>query len=277
MMGASHAATGAFAGLAASAAVTALGGASPDGWTLVGGALVGAGAALVPDLDHPDSTATRSQGPFTRWLSTGVRALSAQVYLATRTRWDRSSDGTHRYLFHTPACALALGLIVGVTAALWWQVAAVVVWFTLSLALRGLGRCLPAGPARTAVTSWLGLFGPRRRGGGMLRPATRYRLVEWASVSIGAALLTALLFNAGSHLAGAPVGAALALGMIVHVLGDALTRSAVPLAWPVAVKGQRWRMVGAPRSLRFSTGSWQEVVIRVVCLAGTPLLGLAVL
>ncbi|CAM3864565.1 metal-dependent hydrolase [Nocardiopsis rhodophaea] len=70
-----------------------------------------AGAALLPDLDYPTSTATRSAGPVTAVLCRVVRAASSTVWRATRTPADDGgySDGTgvHRHLTHTlPAAAV---------------------------------------------------------------------------------------------------------------------------------------------------------------------------
>lgn len=273
MMAPSHAATGALAGLASTAATAPLTGMRLDGWVLATGALIGAGAALLPDLDHPGSTAARSQGPLTALASRGVQALSAQVYRLTRTPGDKRSEGTHRYLFHTPACALVLGVVAGVAATLWTAAMAVLVWFTLSLALRGLGQALPGGRARTAVTSWVALSATVRR---ILRPLparVRRHVAEWTSVSATAGALTLVLVKLEAAHTGPYIGVSLALGMIVHSLGDALTHSAVPLAWPFTVGGQRWAMLGPPRRWRFATGAWQEKVICVGCLVATPGLG----
>nr|WP_184080045.1 metal-dependent hydrolase [Nocardiopsis mwathae] len=251
-MGGSHAATGALAGVAATGLLAPLFGVPAGPVELTAAAGIGAGAALLPDLDHPNSTATRSQGPATGLVSRGARALSAAVYRRTRTRGDRVSDGEHRYLLHTPLFALAVGAAVGVVCSLWWQALAVVLWLTLSLALRGLGQCLPRG-------------------------RNRRELGSWPTVSLLAGVATALLVGWGGVATGGYVGAVLAMGMIVHSLGDALTRTAVPLAWPVRIRGQRWRMVGMPHGLRFSTGSPVELVIRWGCLLGTPALGAALL
>ena len=86
MMGPSHAACGAAAWVALTADyqlhlqdVTV-----PIGWGLVDvgdvgvltGALVTAGAALLPDLDHPGGTVARSLPPVSRWLARGIGRLS---------------------------------------------------------------------------------------------------------------------------------------------------------------------------------------------------------
>ncbi|MFC7327088.1 metal-dependent hydrolase [Marinactinospora rubrisoli] len=242
MMGSSHAASGALAGAGAAALLAP---AVSDGglFDLAAGVLVGAGAALLPDLDHPQSTATRSQGPLTRLAHAGVARASRAVFLRTRTGADlggHDRDGVHRHLSHTPLVALAVGAAVAVSG-LWWPLLAAVLWFTVSLGLRGLGQCLGRGETRRTLRSW---------------PA----------VSALAAGTAALLVWGGVS---APfTGVLVAAGMVVHVLGDALTRAGVPLLWPVVHRGRRWWMVRAP--LTFATGDgWQERAVRWACLAGT--------
>ncbi|MDA8371785.1 MAG: metal-dependent hydrolase [Nocardiopsaceae bacterium] len=246
-MAPSHAATGLLTGVLATAALSPVMAVGP--LELGAGAVIGAGAALLPDIDHPGSTATRSQGPVTWLLSAGARRLSAAVYRRTRTRADTAADGEHRYLWHTPVAAVVTGGLVGLGGALSVWVLAAVLWFTIGLAVRGLAQALPRGRGRA-------------------------QLMSWPVVAITAAAATALLIWAGAS-PGPYAGAVLALGMVVHSLGDALTRTAVPLAWPVPVGGRRWAMVGVPHRLRFSTGSWPEHVIRWGCIAGAPLAAFA--
>ncbi|OLT27566.1 hypothetical protein BJF83_18510 [Nocardiopsis sp. CNR-923] len=244
MLGVSHAATGLFVGVLTGAAL----GAHPSDVFVCGA--VAAGAALLPDLDEPGSTAGRSLGPSSELCAVGLRRLSRAVYRATAGPCDalgpRSSvegapvpPGGHRHLTHTlPACAV-FGLLGWGAAALGgWGLGAVV----FAMAALGLG----------AVGRSLG--GPRK---------TRLRLVGVLSVLAAA---TAVYLPGGAPwLVGAAVGA----GTVTHVLGDWLTRSGVPLAWPVVVRGKRWWMFRSP--VAFRTGdSWVETGIRWGCLAGAP-------
>lgn len=88
------------------------------------------------------------------------------------------------------------------------------------------------------------------------------------AVGLAAALV---LFLAGLRWPGMAgwwwVGLPLGVGTLVHTLGDACTKSGVPLLWPAVSQGRRWRRVGAP--LRFSTNSRAErVVLAVAFVAG---------
>ncbi|MFC7330841.1 metal-dependent hydrolase [Marinactinospora rubrisoli] len=240
MMAPSHAASGALAGAAAAALLApAVSGCAL--FDLAAGVLVGAGAALLPDLDHPTSTASRSQGPVTGVVHRAVAGASRLAWAATRTGRDdggRDGDGVHRHLSHTPLVAVAVGAGVWLAGG-WWPVLLVAVWFAVDLGLRGLAGCVPGG------WRW-----------------TR----SWPAVSLVSAALAGLLVWGG--VSASFVGALVAVGMIVHSLGDAFTRAGVPLLWPVVHRGRRWWMVRAP--LTFATGDgWQETAVRWACLAGT--------
>src|SRR5512145_623683 len=146
VMGPTHALHGFTAGLAASqlAGITA----EPVGIStaLVVG-MLGAGAAVAPDLDHRNATVSRSLGPISWAASVGIRAASRGIYAATKTRYDRPNADGHRGITHTGPGALALGAIFGGGCALaqlfggpgagrWAAVA--VIWVFLVWALRGL-------------------------------------------------------------------------------------------------------------------------------------------
>src|SRR5690606_13661617 len=251
MMGFSHATTGALVRAAVAAPLAAATGTPPSPVGLLVWALLGAGAALVPDLDHPSSTVTRSQGFVTGLLSRGMRALSLAVYERTRAPADRS-DGEHRHLGHTPAFAVAVGTAVGLLCHLSWWASAAAVWFLSFVGLRALRR---------ATWGWL-----------------RATLGSWTGAALGALGVTALFLTAwDDRPPGWTVGLLVALGMVVHSLGDALTSSGVPLAWPVRINGRRWAMLGAPRWMRFRTGTWPEWVVTAASLTGAAAVGCALL
>ncbi|GAB3456566.1 metal-dependent hydrolase [Streptomonospora sediminis] len=247
MMAPSHAATGLLAGVLTTAAMAPVMAVGP--MELLAGAAVGAGAALLPDIDHPGSTVARSHGPLTRLLADGARRVSAAVYYRTLTPRDTVADGTHRFLWHTPAAAAATGAVVGLGAALSTAVLAAVLWFTIGLGVLGTAQLLPRGQRRK-------------------------RLMSWPVVTLIAAVAALALIYAGVS-PGPHIGAVVGTGMLTGVLGDALTRSGVPLAWPFAVGGRRWAMLGLPLRLRFSTGTWPERVVCWGCLLAAPVAGLA--
>ncbi|TDB73790.1 hydrolase, partial [Micromonospora sp. KC721] len=82
VMGRSHALSGAVTWLGGCALAAGLG-ARPAVGTVVVGAAVTAGAALLPDLDHPGSVVARSLGPVTRLIARGTAAGAAALRAAS--------------------------------------------------------------------------------------------------------------------------------------------------------------------------------------------------
>ncbi|PDP87272.1 hypothetical protein CQJ94_12305 [Glycomyces fuscus] len=241
MMGSSHAATGVLTG----AAVGVLCGSAPTDVLLC--AAVGAGAALLPDLDEPRSTVGRSLGLVTERASVALRGASRRVYRRTATRADLGAgkDGGHRHLTHTlPACAV-FGLLALALAAAAPLGTGLVVFATAALGLGTVARSL-------------------RRWG----PLRRRRL---AASSAAVAVAAGAVLAEGGGPAPWLIGLTVAVGALTHVLGDWLTRSGVPLAWPFVVRGKRWWMFTSP--VAFHTGrSRVEDGIRWASLAGLPVM-----
>lgn len=235
VMGPTHALHGLTAGLAASNLAPLLGQPMDIPTALVLGGLC-AGAAIAPDLDHPNATASRSIGFVSALASAIVQSVSANVYQHTRTRRDRKNADGHRGITHTPFVGVpALGLLFGAIpaiAGLWgnepgrWSVA-VIIWLFLVWALRALP------PKHKALRDYI-----------------------TATVLTGLAYLALSRTYAGQM----PlfVGLAIGLGTLVHTLGDALTDYGAPLFFPFVIKGQRWFSAGPPEPLRFKAGKWVE-------------------
>lgn len=93
---------------------------APTAWPSIAAfAVVTAGGAMLPDLDHPQSSAARSWGPLTRLLARLVARVS----------------GGHRHGTHTAACALLVGVLAHAAglAGGWWLL--VPLFLAASLAL----------------------------------------------------------------------------------------------------------------------------------------------
>lgn len=235
VMGPTHALSGLAVGLAASNLAPLLGQPMNIPTALVLGGLC-AGAAIAPDLDHPKATASQSIGVVSALGSAVVQSVSANVYRHTRTRRDRNNADGHRGITHTPLVGVpALGVIFGTIpaiAGLWgndagrWAVA-VIIWLFLVWALRALP--------------------PKHR------PTTDYITATFLT---GAAYLA--LRSTYAEAMPLFVGLAIALGALVHTLGDALTDYGAPLFFPFVIKGERWYGSGLPKPLRFKAGKWVE-------------------
>ncbi len=241
-MGPTHAMSGAAAGLLAAAVIPAVSTVPAGSFVFAG---VCAGAALLPDLDCPTSSVARAFGPASQVLSTAVARVSCLLYRATATRRDGHRDGGHRTATHTAVFAVAAGAAAG--SATGWggrPAVAVLLFVMLALALRGL------------LHTWA-----TRRG--------------WIAV---AAVAAAMTWAAGRFLppTGAGwLGAAVALGVLVHLAGDVITREGCPVLAPLPVGGRVWFDWRLPSPLRIRAGGVVEyAVLLPACTAATVLLTL---
>lgn len=227
-MGKSHAATGAVAGLA----VAPLLGLDTPGTVLF--AAVTAGFALAPDLDHPGATASRLVGPVTGVLSRLLRAFSKLLYRLTKGPRDEDCEAGHRHATHTLLFAVALGALVGVGTGYGGR------WVVLGVLAFGVLL------AEAALGDWVLLAA----GGGV---------VAMLAAGDGWAVLDG---------AAGWVGVAVAVGCVVHCLGDALTLSGCPFLFPLPIAGETWFELRPPRWLRFRTNGPFERYLMFPMLVG---------
>lgn len=75
MMGRTHAASGAVATMLAMPTLSRFG-LDVTSLSVIAASVAGAGAAMLPDLDHPHATVAQSVGPFTRGIARVISALS---------------------------------------------------------------------------------------------------------------------------------------------------------------------------------------------------------
>lgn len=227
MMGRSHAVSGALGGVAAAPllGMTTLAQVAPF-------ALVVAGFALLPDLDHPSSTVSRSVGPVTALISAVLRGASSLLYALTKGRRDEDWAGTHRHLTHTLMFAVCLGVTAGLVGhANPWAVLAIAAFgiFIGSLALGGW--MITAGLLAAAL--WLfSVHG------------------DLAAAEAGLAGVTW------------KIGIAVGLGCFIHCLGDSLTQMGCPWAFPAPIAGETWYEIKLlPPGFRLHTDGLVENVL----------------
>lgn len=199
------------------------------------GILLTAGAAILPDIDHPKSTMAASAGVATGVLAHIAASVSATVYAHTRAVCDpppEKASNSHRGLIHTWQFAVLCGL------AAWWGAAAtrwavpVVYLLVFAPAIRSLAwtgfnagirwnnpiwRHLSRGadPATKVGVSWL-------------RKNLKWRKPIGAFVA--AALVVGVLWTAGGLYSIPPLllGILITVGMLTHDAGDGLTKYGVP-------------------------------------------------
>jgi membrane-bound metal-dependent hydrolase YbcI (DUF457 family) len=186
MMGHSHAISGILGWVVVAPILSSRGVMPPEVAVLITGAIVTSGAALLPDLDHPQSTIARTFGPVSQAISHGVNIIS----------------GGHRMMTHSLFfTALTTG---GTWAAIHFlgDVAAWVIIFAMAgLAARGLHLGPKSGMASwatttgvaVAVTAVAAVWGPSN--------------FEWLYWAMG-------------------------VGVFLHLVGDSITPSGIPLFWP---------------------------------------------
>lgn len=243
MMGPAHSLSGAAAWLGAGAALAGTEYAMP--WpVLVVGALICAGAALAPDLDHKSATISRSFGPISRLLCGLIDALSHGVYKATRGKGDPRRNGGHRTLTHTALWAVLIGAGTSALAMTGDRWAVLGILFVhLVLAVEGL--LWRAARTSSDVLVWLlGATGAWILAGVLDEPGNGS---DWLFTGAGHEYLW--------------LGVPIVLGALVHDIGDALTVSGCPILWPLPIARKRWYPVGPPKGLRFRAGSRVEVKV----------------
>lgn len=238
VMGPTHAMSGAAAGAVVAVATAHLTGSPVDASSTLVLAGVTAGAAVLPDLDHTSGTAARTLGPVSRAVALLINRTSSMVAEATGARKRRV--GGHRTLTHTLLFAVLLSLLT------WWAV--------------GLGD------QRVTVAMFAALVLLALHS--LVRPVVR----RWGSLGavVIALGLTLLVLRDMPDMVSPPVMAvAVGVGCVVHCVGDAVTRSGVPLFAPfIPVGGDRWGSVHLlPGPLRIRAAGFGDTVVMAACTA----------
>lgn len=232
-MGSTHATTGGLTGILT---VGLLGG---DLKTIAAGAVLGAGAALVSDLDHGNSCATLAHGPITRIPSRMIVGISKFSYRHTRTTWEKShlpkhDAGGHRYLTHTAIFALITG-VVTLAGASFWPVRMMIEFFLISFAIRGITQALPGSN----------------------------KIDEWPIRSVVSAAGAWALAVSPLTLAGI-----MTVGIMTHIGADSLTVAGTPILWPVKIRGQRWCRLRTPVTITTGKSRAEPIISWASMIAG---------
>ncbi|MER7213272.1 metal-dependent hydrolase [Streptosporangium sp. NPDC000239] len=167
----------------------------------IAGTLVCAGAAMLPDLDHPSATIAQTFGPVTWGLSKAVSWLS----------------GGHRHATHSLLFAVAVGFGAHYLANTYPIGRDILVVLLIGLALRAIGIGVPG------------------------------KKVASAMVNIGLTFGLFVVFR-NENVGYAWLGVAVAVGCLVHVVGDCCTEKGCPVLWPLR---QRWLL---PWKIGIKTG-----------------------
>lgn len=243
MMGPAHSLSGAAAWLGIGALAAANGHTMP--WpVLLTGALICAGAALAPDLDHKAATISRAFGPLSKALCSFVDALSYGVYKTTKGKSDPRRTGGHRTLTHTWFWAALIGAGASALAVAGGRWAVLAILFVhMVLAIEGL--LWRAARVSSDILVWLlGATSAWMLAGILDQPGNGS---TWLFAEPGREYLW--------------LGLPIVLGALIHDIGDALTVSGCPILWPIPIGRKRWYPLGPPKFMRFRAGSWVELKI----------------
>lgn len=227
MLGPAHCASGVLAGsvLAAFTPSFVLGGS--DAWSTSAGlglglstVIITGGNALAPDFDG-DSTATRTMGILGKGISFVTGKLSRAIYLVTRSKYDDPTRPPHRTLTHTLVFALVSGLLTYLIMSLNDTLANI---FGTTLASLSFVMVL-AGVFQSFYKKF-------RNGIGV-------HLTLLLALAIGFLISGPFLKIDSSHAI--LFGTAVTVGMLTHMLGDAITVKGIPFFAPfITIHGHRW-------------------------------------
>jgi membrane-bound metal-dependent hydrolase YbcI (DUF457 family) len=214
-----------------------------------------AGAALLPDLDHPSATAARAFGPVTELIAGLLDRAGVWIYNATATRYDRRVRDGHRTITHTAIFALLAGTGVGALDAAVGRWALLGTLFVLaSLAVRGLTASPRRDPRAHRVLHRVRVISRALHWSARTRKRAHRFHANALSVSAYAIVFTAACYFAVPQIDPLLLGECVALGCWTHCLGDSCTLAGCPWLWPLRIKGRHWYPIGTPQFLRFRTG-----------------------
>lgn len=246
MMGPTHAMSGVAAGLGAAAIATHYGYIDFNVAETVVVAGITAGAALLPDIDHPSATLARTWGPVSTTISKIINKVSAGIVNVTGNSKDKKCSNGHRTFTHTLLFAVIAAVLTYLAVATWETTAALVIFYILtSLAMQTLLR-------------------DKTRAMGPIVSNAIAGIATWSAYTMlpdtmNATLLAAVVF----------------VGCVAHMIGDSVTVSGIPALAPfIPVDGgKRWGDVHLlPRGLRVRAAGPADTVAFWICAAASTIL-----
>jgi membrane-bound metal-dependent hydrolase YbcI (DUF457 family) len=165
------------------------------------GAVVCAGAAMLPDMDHHDGSIANAFGPVTRLLCRCVAAISGG-----------HRNATHSLLF-CAAATLGANWLARNAAHAWWGL----LFLIIGLGLRGIGVSVPEREHYNLVVN------------GALAGGLTYVMAGMRFAGPG--------IHIYGHVLGW-AGLAVGLGCLVHVVTDCLTPEGCPVLWPFGFRAE---------------------------------------
>lgn len=227
-------------------------------WVIVLMAITTAGAALLPDLDNTSSTARNSLGPLGIGLSYIFRGSSTFLQTTIRTKRDDPSPNPHRGAWHTIPLSLLLGFLVYLGTQIGGDIKLPFVGDVTGGYIFALGVSF--------LLTHLALSGLAKSAMKKIKKSSA--IGEFIALLVSFSLNLAIFINIPTETSFWWLGVSVALGCIVHILGDAFTTAGVPLLFPLSafIKGKFWW------TTRFTTIKAGGVVEQYLFLPGFAIL-----
>lgn len=210
---------------------------------------VAIGGSLWPDWDSHGSTVVRSFGIFGKAIHEFVNGVGTLIYNVTRVhKYEQAKTGGHRTFFHTPVAAILTGLAISGLSALPGHVDL-------------FGKGFTVGQLASLVIMWLflhvGLTGIFEKSIKKAKKAIGVYLVMVVSLAATFAVSFFLPPNENYWW----LGIAATGGIIIHLLGDMITKMGIPMLWPIKIHGKRWYDVSLPSFMRITAGGEFEKLV----------------
>lgn len=192
---------------------------------------VAVGASLLPDLDNTTSTSINALGVVGKGLSVFFRTTSAFIQTTIRLPRDDSQPNPHRGFYHTIPASAGIGFLAYLATTIGGSInlpfigemkygnliALIIIWINIHLSFYGLFK-----PFMKKIEKKSGILGD-------------------AGVFVFSFFIVYTFFSLlPTDLNFWWVGVGIAVGMIIHILGDSCTTAGVPILFPLPYKGKLW-------------------------------------
>ena len=202
---------------------------SYDKYVFISALIIIVGSALMPDLDAVQSTSINTLGPIGKVLSTLMRGFSSIIQSTIRAKGDSVDQDPHRGFWHTILSGFLAGFLVYTLTKI------DVEFFTLGSKSITFATFIVAFIIYISIQLLIASLFKK------LYKKSKNSLTGMVTLKASSLIITlSLLSLLPSELNYDWVGAAVAFGWILHLLGDAMTVSGVPLLFPIKIKGKRW-------------------------------------
>lgn len=220
------------------------------------------GGVLIPDLDNNRSTVEKALGFTGNFFSAIFRESSRLIQKTVRTSRDDADPNPHRGFWHTIVGACVLGVIL-------WSLTLIPWVFTIPF----IGHKITVGTL-CAFVVLVGCFNITIAGLGydvFSKKMEKIPVVGNIASVLMSLVLTGMLLFIAPETNFVWLGISVAIGCIIHILGDALTKAGVPIFFPVigVIKGKMWwktRFTSLSADSAVLNGSiyWLSIVATVI-------------